>query len=225
MRLPQVARLLRVGLFTLGTLAPTVAPAATSRPKVVAEASFVEGLIAAPVPKYPEEAARKSWNGVGVFELRFRRDGTVADVSVELSTGHRLLDETTRESLLQWRCQPGAQDTARMAMTFTSGRGPITVSPPDEETVAKKKSNLSSAPRPTYPYEARRLGEGGYGVFVIRFEGDGTASRVVTLHSTGSPRIDSQCLKDLLRWRCRPGVYTTILVPINFSVAKRSRGM
>jgi TonB family protein len=197
-----------------------IAPAgAGSRcPKVVADASYVQGLVEAPVPNYPEQAVQKAWSGIGVFEIRFRPDGTVANVIVELTTGYNLLDDTARASLLRWRCKPGPASDGRMTMSFTTGRGLVEVQPEDEPE-AKKHGNLTQASRPLYPYEARRQQWGGHGVFVIRFERDGSASKVVTLKSTGHIILDSECKNTLLHWRCRPGVYDTVLVPINFTLA------
>ena len=198
--------------------AASSATAATNshRPKVVADASFVRGLVEAPVPNYPEQAVEKSWNGIGVFEIRFRHDGTVAKVFVNLSTGHKLLDDTARASLLTWRCKPGAEYIARMTMSFETDRGLVEVEPGDETEIGKRQ-NLTVANRPLYPYEARRQQWGGYGIFVIRFEPDGSAAKVVTLKSTGHIILDNECENTLLHWRCRPGVYDTVRVPINFT--------
>lgn len=99
-------RQLVMGLV-LATMCAAPAAGKSAKPKVVADASYVQGLIEAPVPNYPAEAAQKSWSGIGVYEIRFRRDGIAERVNVVLTTGHRLLDDTARAALLRWRCKPG----------------------------------------------------------------------------------------------------------------------
>lgn len=186
------------------------------------DASFVRDLIEAPVPNYPEEAARKSWSGIGVFEIRFRPDGTVEKVIINLTTGHQLLDNTARASIMRWRCKPGAQPDASITISFTTGVGLVEVKP-DDDTGSEKRRNMLRADRPLYPYVARREGWGGYGVFVIRFASDGSATNVVTLKSTGHLILDNEAMATFRQWRCRPGVYTTVVVPINFTVPARTR--
>lgn len=192
----------------------------SSKPRVVADASYIQGLIEAPVPNYPAQAAQNGWSGIGVFEIRFR-GGAAERVNVVLTTGHRLLDDTARAALLRWRCQPRAQNEVRMTMAFTKGNGLVKVAPPDENDGEARK-NLSRADRPRYPYEARRQGWGGYGEFVIRFDESGSATQVVTLKSTGHIILDNEAMATFRDWRCAPGVYTTIIVPLTFT-APRSR--
>jgi TonB family protein len=186
------------------------------RPKVIADASFVAGLIATPLPNYPAEAVEKKLSGRGVFELHFRPDGTVGEALTVLTTGHRLLDETARAALLQWRCKPGAQRSARMKMSFldAASRDEVVVKPGGDEA----RGNLVYAAHPSYPSEARRQRQTGYGVFVLRFRPDGTVSDVVALKSTGSTILDHECLSTFRLWHCRPGAYTTIQVPIRFTM-------
>ncbi|MBA3542958.1 MAG: energy transducer TonB [Chthoniobacterales bacterium] len=74
----------------------------------------------------------------------------------------------------------------------------------------------TNAPLPSYPLEARRKRWAGAGFFVLRFAADGRAVKAVVLRSTGHAVIDDECLRQLSKWRCRPGVYSTIKVPANF---------
>lgn len=78
----------------------------------------------------------------------------------------------------------------------------------------KTRANLIYATRPDYPIEACWQRETGYGVFILRFRPDGSVSEIVALKSTGIPALDRQCLATFRLWRCRPGVHTTIQVPI-----------
>jgi hypothetical protein len=63
---------------------------------VYADASLIDGLVVAPVPNYPAEAAKKNWTGLGVFGLRFRPDGTVKDLVTMLTTGHESRDDAAK---------------------------------------------------------------------------------------------------------------------------------
>ena len=74
------------------SLSPAAAKS-SHRPRVYADASLIDGLIAAPVPNYPAEAAKKDWTGLGVFELHFRSDRSVQDVVTLLTnTPHAPID-------------------------------------------------------------------------------------------------------------------------------------
>ncbi|MEO6971656.1 MAG: energy transducer TonB [Chthoniobacterales bacterium] len=205
-------------LLSLGTIFFAICissgAAADHRLRVVADAKYLIGLVATPVPDYPEEAIRHSWTGHGVFELHFQPDGRVKEVLVILTTGHAILDETARETLLRWRCQPGAILRARMMMSFTSGTGLVKVTPGSQPA----RANLVSATRPQYPEEARRQRWSGSGVFVIRFGLAGNATDVVLLKSTGHARLDSEAITTFRTWRCRPGVYKMVIVPIAFRI-------
>lgn len=77
---------------------------------------------------------------------------------------------------------------------------------------------MTRAPRPQYPYVARLERWSGFGVYVIRFAPDGTATKVVVLKSTGRAALDNACLGTLRMWRCQPGVYTTVVIPITFTM-------
>ncbi len=178
------------------------------------DASLVKDLLSAPVPYYPEQALQKGWGGLGVFELQFRADGTVKNAATVLTTEHQLLDETACAALRQWRAKPGAQNSARLTMTFSSGRHPVTIDPGSEEALR----NIPVHPRPTYPHEARRKRQVGGGLFVLRFQPDGRMKQVVALKSTGHAEIDQECIRTFMRWRCLPGVYVTAYLPISFTM-------
>lgn len=210
--------------FSLGTLLFICALAAIDdakaksahRPRVYADASLVNGLVATPLPNYPLEAVKKDWGGLGVFELRFRSDGTVKDVVTVLTTEHQLLDDTARAALWQWRSTPHAQSSGRLTMTFSIHHDPVTINPPDDEAL----KNIPVHPTPTYPLEARRQRWVGRGLFVMRFRPDGGVKQVVALHSTDHALLDQECIRTFLRWRCLPGVYTSAYIPVSFSIGR-----
>ncbi len=215
---PRAESLLRALILLLAFAAASLVAAAkpSQRPRVFADASLIDGLTAAPVPNYPTEAVKKHWAGFGLFELHFRSDGTVQDVVTLLTTGHQLLDNTARASLLKWRCKPGAQRSPRMTMSFSTRDHLITLDPASAEVV----KNFPVHPLPTYPLEARRRRWAGTALFVMRFREDGSVEKVVALRSTGHEVLDDEGIRTLLRWRCLPGVYTTAYIPVTFTTAR-----
>lgn len=80
------------------------------------------------------------------------------------------------------------------------------------------RSNWVSAPHPTYPYEARRSKQTGSGRFVITFDDSGNATNVSVARSTGSPILDQTSVNTFMRWRCKPGFYKKVVVPITYTL-------
>lgn len=75
------------------------------------------------------------------------------------------------------------------------------------------------APRPEYPYEARRQRTTGSGAAVLTV--DPTGGNVIDVRmsqSTGSPILDNATVSALRRWRFKPDNVTTIQVPITFTL-------
>ena len=100
-----------------------------------------------------------------MFELQFRADGTVKNAATVSTTEHQLLDETACAALRRWRAEPVAQNSARLTMTFSSGRHPVTIDPGSEEALR----NIPVHPRPTYPLAARLQRHVGGGLFACAF--------------------------------------------------------
>jgi TonB family protein len=89
------------------------------------------------------------------------------------------------------------------------------VDPDNSETL----KDIPVHPTPTYPLEARRQRWTGGALFVMRFRRDGSVEQVVTLKSTDKPVLDQECVRTFLRWHCVPGICTTALMPISFSLS------
>lgn len=85
-------------------------------------------------------------------------------------------------------------------------------------TFISAKANLTSAPRPTYPYEARRRHETGSGKFLLHFDSSGVVTDVDVAQSTGSSILDSASQSTFRRWRCKPGIYSKVYVPITYTM-------
>jgi protein TonB len=80
------------------------------------------------------------------------------------------------------------------------------------------RTNWTSAPHPVYPYEARRQKQTGSGRFVITFDDNGNATDVSAVQSTGSAILDQTSTNTFMRWRCKPGAYHKVAVPITYTL-------
>ena len=100
---------------------------------------------------------------------------------------------------------------ARPAPTGLPKAGPMSMS--------SAKAVAVSAPRPEYPYEARRSKLTGSGVCVMTVD---TSSGAVTsadmATSTGSPILDNAATSAFRRWRFKPGTVSKVRTPITFTM-------
>ena len=193
-----------------------------TKPKVIVNLNDNNGLTTTPVPTYPEEAARQGWGGVGLFKLQFSNDGSVGGVAVLISTEHEVLDRAAKASLAKWRCQPGALQTANITISFRASKSQeaVVVDPDSNGTKPNDLTVFSNIP---YPYAARRLNFSGSGVFMLHFRPDGSVDKAFPARSTGNAAVDAECALSFSKWRCRPGAYRAIFVPITLT-SRRSRG-
>jgi protein TonB len=86
-------------------------------------------------------------------------------------------------------------------------------------SMSSAKAVAVSAPRPEYPYEARRSKLTGSGVCVMTVD---TTSGAVTdasmATSTGSPILDNAATSAFRRWRFKPGTVSKVRTPITFTM-------
>ena len=76
-----------------------------------------------------------------------------------------------------------------------------------------------SAPRPEYPYEARRQRATGSGVALLTVDPTtGSVSDVRMLRSTGNLVLDNATISSLRRWRFRPGTVSIVQTPITYTL-------
>lgn len=81
------------------------------------------------------------------------------------------------------------------------------------------KTVAISAPRPDYPYEARRNRITGSGVMLmIVHRPSGRVTNVVVAESTGSPVLDHAATSAFHRWRFQPDTVSRVRVPITFTL-------
>jgi len=87
---------------------------------------------------------------------------------------------------------------------------------------ALRQSLLLTAPMPDYPYEMRRHGVEGRGVFELKFDYDtGHLREVHVLKSTGTPMLDGYAIGALKLWKAKPHAVHAVLVPVAFKIGHR----
>jgi TonB family protein len=80
-----------------------------------------------------------------------------------------------------------------------------------------------SAPRPEYPYEARRQRITGDGIVAMTVDPvTGNVSSVSMSKSTGSPFLDNAALTGFRRWRFKPGTVSSVNCPVTFTLTGAS---
>ncbi len=81
------------------------------------------------------------------------------------------------------------------------------------------KALVLYAPKPNYPYEARRAGTTGSGVARLTINSAvGAVIDARIAQSTGSAILDNATIEALKRWRFKPGVAENVDVPITFTL-------
>jgi protein TonB len=85
------------------------------------------------------------------------------------------------------------------------------------------KAFAVSAPRPEYPYEARRQRLIGSGVATLTIDfATGAVINVSMSRSTGSAVLDNATISGLRRWRFRPGTVSRVQTPITYTLTGAS---
>jgi protein TonB len=86
-------------------------------------------------------------------------------------------------------------------------------------SMSSAKAVAVSAPRPEYPYEARRARATGSGVCVMTVDpASGAVTSAVMAQSTGSPILDNAATSAFRRWRFKPGTVSKVRTPITFTM-------
>jgi TonB family protein len=76
-----------------------------------------------------------------------------------------------------------------------------------------------SAPRPEYPYEARRQKITGSGFAILAIDSvSGNVTGAMMEQSTGSSVLDNAAMTGLRRWRFKPGTVSRVRLPITFTM-------
>lgn len=96
---------------------------------------------------------------------------------------------------------------------------PASAAPAGPMSMSSAKAVAVSAPRPEYPYEARRAKLTGSGVCVMTVDtGSGAVTSAVMAQSTGSPVLDNAATSAFKRWRFKPGTVARVRTPITFTM-------
>jgi TonB family protein len=181
-------------------------------------------------PNYPAEALQNHLAGKSLFEVRLRADGSVFDIKMLQSTGHRLLDEESIRTIRTWNfAYMGTCDRVRIPIIYSSRpqQGFKIVPDSDEPPVmtveeADKKQLLLFAARPSYPYEARRAHVTGTGIFELRFDyNTGHLREIHVVKSTGADSLDGHAIGALKLWKAKPRSIHILRVPIGFTLKPR----
>ncbi|MFL6504031.1 MAG: energy transducer TonB [Candidatus Udaeobacter sp.] len=81
------------------------------------------------------------------------------------------------------------------------------------------KAKLAYAPRPVYPYEARRQRMTGSGIALLTVDQtSGTVTDVRMAQSCGNAILDNSTIDAFRRWRFKPGGVTQVEVPITYTL-------
>lgn len=85
------------------------------------------------------------------------------------------------------------------------------------------KASVMYAPRPIYPYEARRQRTTGSGIVVLTVDPtNGGVTAVQMAQSCGNAILDNATLEAFRRWRFKPGTAPTVQVPITYTLTGAS---
>jgi protein TonB len=97
---------------------------------------------------------------------------------------------------------------------------PKPVGPVGPMSMSSAKAVAISAPRPEYPYEARRSKITGSGVCVMTVDiGSGSVTSAEMAQSTGNPILDNAAMSAFRRWRFKAGTVSRVRTPITFTMS------
>jgi TonB family protein len=91
-----------------------------------------------------------------------------------------------------------------------------------EITYATSAEMLAMFPKkcpPKYPYEARRAGLQGAGVFRMYIDQSGVVTRIGVMKSTGHEMLDLAASAGLACWRAKPGRRRELDMPVKFTLS------
>ena len=69
----------------------------------------IAGAPGNPLPSYPFAARRRGLEGKVLLRVAVLPSGAAASVTVESSSGHRILDRAAREAVRRWRFTPATR--------------------------------------------------------------------------------------------------------------------
>lgn len=118
-----------------------------------------------------------------------------------------------QDSLPEENHKPSPVGAYRKTRPPSLARGPMTTS------FRSVKAMVAYAPRPVYPYEARRQRVTGSGVALLTIDQiSGTVTNVRMTQSCGNAILDNSTFDAFRRWRFQPGSVTRVQVPITYTL-------
>ena len=109
--------------------------------------------------------------------------------------------------------------SAFLVVVFFSASRHICAADQKRVPTVDQKAVAISAPRPDYPYEARRAGVTGAGVAVLEVDvATGKVTSAFMAQSTGSTILDGAALGAFRQWRFKPGTIRMVRIPIRFTM-------
>lgn len=99
--IPLVAADAAPGVAAPGAAAPSAGPEPGSSPP-----RYGFGSAANPIPRYPEAARARGWEGLVLLAVGVAADGRADSVAVARSSGHTVLDEAALDAVRRWRFAP-----------------------------------------------------------------------------------------------------------------------
>lgn len=131
----------------------------------------------------------------------------VAPTPIEDSTDKSFVDDNPSPPPIRHESRPIVPTTKR-------GNGSS-----GSPTLSSGKVMALSAPRPEYPYEARRQRITGSGFVVLTIDWtSGNVTGAMMEQSTGSPVLDNAAMTGFRRWRFKPGSVSRVRLPITFTM-------
>jgi TonB family protein len=110
--------------------------------------------------------------------------------------------------------KPPSVRAPRKARPASLVRGTTAMAP-----LGSVKALVAYAPRPVYPYEARRQRLTGSGIAVLTVDqSSGNVTDVAMVQSCGNAILDSSTRDAFRRWRFKSGSVTRVQVPITYTL-------
>jgi TonB family protein len=187
-----------------------------------------------PSPVYPRKAIESGLSGTVYLGINVQKGGLPDTVAVIQSSGHKVLDDAARNTVLkEWRFPSGAPDYVEVPIQFrridtnspagaAQGKTATPAAPsnskaPDSVGPGRGKASYER-PQPPYPPQLLKAGKGGVVTLLVSLGQDGHPSEVAVLKSSGFKEFDESAQKTVLKqWRFPPSSPPRLQVPIEFN--------
>ena len=206
----------KIAVALLVAFSASIALAEDLEPRRLSEEKARALAVYAPRPPYPDLARAQGMTGSGVVRVSVDpSSGVVTAAQMQLSTGHKFLDDVALATFPKWRFRPGTVSEVRIPITFSLHFLYVRTS--------GNRSWLQNATHwflPYYPREAVYGGLTGSGVAILKIDArTGSVTSASMLKSTGQEILDNAALQAFRQWRFKPRTLTTVEIRIEFTKA------